>query len=418
MRVLTACLVTALLAATARGHGGPPRTTDVRFTKSAPDTILAGSNLGLLITRDGGCTVEWICESNIGFLSPFQPKYALAADGAILVTTYQGLRVSRDGGCNFTTQGPAIWSDALDVGPTGEIWIGTSENPGTNGVFASLDNGETFTARGLASTTIAYRSLKVAPSDPTRVYVTGDALTSAHLYHLAGELPATGIAFGAIPRLEIAAIDPASADTLFVISRDVTASRDDRLYRSIDGGMTFTEVLASSTIHDVVLVGQTAYVTTRVLSESGNYDVGGPVFTSTDAGKTFTPLAGAPVLMCLGLAPNGTPIGCGANWEPDFAAITALEADTWTKRWRFTELAAPVTCPEGSGNRQCDGEWTQLEIDLGLTGPTCGPLATDGPPIEYPRTPREDCGCTTTERAPLGLCLALLVAWRLRRRRR
>jgi hypothetical protein len=415
MRVMTACLGTALAAATAHGHGGPPRTTDVRFTKRAPDTVLMATNLGLMITHDGGCTVEWICERNVGFLSPFVPKYAMTDDGAILVTTKTGLRVSRDGGCNFTTQGPALWSDALTVGPTGEVWIATSENPGTNDVYVSSDNGETFTARGLTSTTIAYRSIRVAPSDPSRVYVTGDSLTSAHLYHLGGELPATGIARGTIPRLEVAAIDPADPDTLFVISRDVTTSRDDRLYRSTDGGLTFVEVFgAGMTIYDVVL-GATTYVTTRVPYEDKPYDVGGPVFSSSNGGMSFTHDPSAPVLMCLGASPIGTLVGCGANWEPDFMALTALVEGTWTKRWRFTELAAPVACPEGSGNRECDGEWTQLEIDLGLTGPTCGPLATDNPPIEYPRSPPEGCGCATTTRAPVGL--VLLVAWRLRRRR-
>lgn len=411
---MAGCLVMALASAIAHGHNGPAMTTDVRFVTSSPDTVLIGSNLGLLITHDGGCTVEWICERNVGFSSPFQPKYALAADGAILVTTYQGLRISRDNGCNFTTHGPAVWSDALDVGPTGEVWIATSATPGTNSVFASVDHGETFTARGLESTTVAYRSLRIAPGDPERVYVTGNTGTSAHLYRLDdGELPAAGIAYGISPQLEIVAVDPSDPDTLFVVSRDVTAPRDDRLYRSIDAGSTFVEVLATSgaKIHDMVIGGATINVTSRVLHESGNFEVGGPVFGSIDAGKTFVPLAGAPALMCLGLSPAGTPIGCGANWEPDFKALAAFEGGGWTKRWRFTELAAAVTCAEGDGNRACDAEWTQLEIDLGRTGPTCGPLASDVPPIAA----RPGCGCTTSDGVP-GLALALLVACCLGRR--
>src|SRR5688572_22456369 len=91
-----------LAASTARGHGGPPMTTDVRFGQT-PDTIYIGSTIGLLVSRDGGCTVEWICERNVGYGAAFRPKYAVAADGAILATTLAGLRISRDGGCNFTT---------------------------------------------------------------------------------------------------------------------------------------------------------------------------------------------------------------------------------------------------------------------------------------------------------------------------
>ena len=435
MRIPATALVILLAATTASGHGTPPMTTDVRFTTSDPKTILVGSTIGLLLTRDGGCTVEWICESNVGYGPTYQPKYAFAADGSILATTFLGLRISRDGGCNFTTATAALpvtdpnriadmWIDALDVGPMGEIWVGTSENGRSNDIFVSIDNGETFTPRGLMSTTVAYKSVKVAPSDATRVYVTGAAATTAQLYRSDATgwitLPATGIAVGAVPRLEIAVVDPNDRDTLYVISRAVAAPRDDRLYRSSDGGMTFVEVLVpSAKIHDVtVRDAQTVYVTTMVLHVTGNFDLGGPTFVSTDGGKLFGLLDGAPQLACLSIAPDGTPVGCGWNWEPDFKAIASLDGNVWNKLWRFVEIAGPIACPADSGNSACDREWTQLEIDLGVTGPTCGPHASSDAGIDIPPPPPPPGCCSVNGGGSLGLVWAVAIAWRLRRRRR
>jgi hypothetical protein len=162
---------------------------------------------------------------------------------------------------------------------------------------------------------------------------------------------------------------------------------------------------------------ETVYVTTMVLHVAGNFDLGGQAFASTDGGKLFAPLDGAPQLACLSIGPDGTPVGCGWNWEPDFKALTTLDGTEWTKRWRFVEIAGPIECPADSGNRSCDSEWTQLEIDLGVTGPTCGSLASDagiGIPPPPPRTP--GC-CGVNGGGSLSLVWGVAVAWRLRRRR-
>src|SRR3954452_11259344 len=88
----------------------------------------------------------------------------------------------------------------------------------------------------------------------------------------------------------------------------------DRLYRSIDGGMTWTEVLATtSTIHDVIIKGQTVTVATQV--QSTQAVMGGPAYQSTNGGVDFTVMAGAPQLACLAQRPDGTLLGCGANWD-------------------------------------------------------------------------------------------------------
>jgi hypothetical protein len=407
-------LATATLA---HGHSGPPMTTDVRFAKTSPKKILAASSIGLLLSEDAGCTVRVICESTVGYGTTLQPKVAFAADEAILATTFHGLRVSRDGGCSFDFAAGIedIWVDALDVGPTGEIWIGTSEVGRTNDILVSLDNGKTFAPRGLASTQLVYHSVKVAPGDPTRVYVAGDGVTSSTLYRRDGEtwqaLPATGVVLAAVPKLEIAAVDPVDRDTLYVISR---ATYDDHLYRSSDGGTTFVEVLAPrANIHDVVIHGGAVYVTTLLKYDNPNvnFDVGDIPYVSNDNGKQFAPLAGAPNLACLGIAPDGTPIGCAWNWEPDFKALALFDGTNWSKLWRFVEIAGPVACT----NHACEAEWTQLQIDLMPTGPSCGSHAPSDAGMKEP--PPAGAGCCSASGDPLGWIWAVAFALLYRRRR-
>src|SRR5262245_55778324 len=129
-------LLALTISATAYANGRAPLTNGIHFRPGDPHSLYIASTFGLLISHDDGCTVQWVCEANMGFGDMFDPIYAIASDGTIFATTMVGLRVSRDGGCSFTTatdQLPAgdpgrldLYMSALDIGPTGEDRQGTS----------------------------------------------------------------------------------------------------------------------------------------------------------------------------------------------------------------------------------------------------------------------------------------------------
>jgi hypothetical protein len=263
--VLAALLAPAIAAA----NGRSPQTNGVFLRPADTQSIYIRATFGLLISRDNGCTFRWVCERALGYGGEFDPKYAIAADGTIFATTFDGLRVSRDGGCTWATataelprNDPGyiadIWIDALDIAPTGEVWIATAESAQPNDVYSSTDGGVTFQPRGLRSPTIWWKSVKVARTDPERVYLTG--------YQVAGTSPDGGMAsplarlmrssdngqtwteldllasdppmrFGATPIVLIAAVDPKAADTLLLTSLNANG-KGDRLYRSTDAGAT------------------------------------------------------------------------------------------------------------------------------------------------------------------------------------
>lgn len=439
MRLVLAALLFA--TATASANGRAPVTNGVFFAPSDPHTIWVRTTFGPLVSHDDGCTFYWVCEQNVGYAGQFDPKYAIATDGTIFASTFSGLRVSRDGGCNFTTatsEKPMgdpgriadIWIDALDIGPSGEVWAATAESGKPNDIYKSTDNGVTFNPSGMQSPTVWWKSVKVAPSDAMRVYVTGYQV--AGTLDDGGQMPPTahfvasvddgvhwtesalsGVAYGSTPLVYVLAVQPDAPDRALMVSVGAAAPAGDLLYRTTDGGTTFTQVLSTSDpIRDVVYRDAMNVVVATIAGGS---------FTSSDGGATFAPMASPPQLACLGQN-NGKLFGCGANWGPDFKAVAkSADATTWDKVFRFVELQGPLACPAGTAEHDvCAPLWPALQQQFGATGSTCGVAPGDPVPDATPVAKKTGC-CDAGEGAPIGLGWAFgvgLVVARPRRRRR
>ena len=438
-------MVASLFAASvAHANGRSPQTVGIFPKPGEPQTMYLATTFGLLETKDEGCTFRWMCEQNIGYGGTWDPFYAIGSDGTIFATTFEGLRISRDGGCSFetaTAQLPAsdptriadIWIDALEIGPTGEIWVGTAETGHTNDVLASLDNGVTFQSRGMLSPEIWWKSVKVAPSNPAVVYISGYQVAgtpTAYVYHTTNAgmqwtpSPLANVLFAATPVVRVKAVDPANPDIVYLASEGANPPSGDRLYRSTDAGATWTEVLATSaTIHDVVIRdAENVIIATQI--KTANSIMGGPAYISTTGGTSFQPLATAPQLACVAKRADGVLFGCGANWDPDFKAV-ARSVDggvRWDKVWRFVEIAGAVQCGEGTVQHDtcdvalfdCPSCSTDLKRQFGAKGPSCGAYATD-PPIDPP--PKKGCCDASGGGAAASVLWLLVIGYSITRRR-
>ena len=373
-----------------------------------------------------------MCEDNVGYGGTFDPKYAIASDGAIFAATYDGLEISRDGGCSFSVAtsdlapgDPAkfsdIWVDALDIGPTGEVWAGTAENGVSNNFFSSRDGGHTFTPTGLASSEIWWKSAKVAPSDSSastspatrsraRSPTAARCSRRAHLLrsddggaHVAGVRARRRGVRDRRRSCWSSAVDPTNRDTVFVTSLGAGPQLGDRLYLSTDGGATLTEVLVDRR-HDprrrdprrrrTCMVATTAW-TARTCP--------------TDGGQTFTQgRPGTPQLACLGQRSDGL-FGCGANWVPDYKAVAAsADGDSWNKVFRFVQLAGPLNCPAGTKEhdmllrRQWGGDGG-LQQQFGATAARRARLAC-GRPADAPARRRDRAAAAAMQAAQPAAC--------------
>jgi hypothetical protein len=435
--------IAALLApALALANGRAPVTNGVHFRPGDEHAVYVATTFGLLVSRDDGCSFRWICEQNLGYGGPFDPKYRIAADGTIFATTFTGLRVSRDGGCSFTTataERPVsdpgriadTWIDAIDIGPTGEVWVATADSGKPNNIYRSTDNGQTFEARGMRSQTIWWKSLAIPRTRAQRIYATGYQVAgtapdgsplppTAH-FEISDDhgaqwtpSPLAGVQFGATPLVHAVGVDRADPDIVFMSSLGANPPTGDRLYRSTDGGMTWSEVLTPTGPILEVAIAQDGSVVVATL--------GGGAFRSSDRGATFATMTTAPQLGCVGQRADGTLFGCGANWQPDFKAVArSRDGMSWDKVFRFVELAGPVECPAGTPQQDvCAAQWPALQEQFGTTGPTaCGGDVT---PDTTPPPPRSG-GCCQTGGSPgelgvIALVTALCSMLTLRRRRR
>jgi photosystem II stability/assembly factor-like uncharacterized protein len=429
---LAAVAALAALAGVAEANGRFPSSGSVSFRPQNQLDIFLGVTFGLLVSHDDGASFYWVCEQNIGYEGTFDPKYRIGVNGDIYATTFEGLRVSRDGGCSFTTatagQLPTspgyldgVWVDAIDTGPDESVWVATAEAGRPNDVYRSTDHAQTFTPLGLSSTTVWWKSVAVAPSNAQRAYVTGYQVTqtgpdggsippTVHLYRTddAGAnwtmLGIGAFTLGTSPLLlveEVAADDP---QLVFVRSVRAVLPQGDKLYRSTDGGETFTEVLTTTdTIRNVVMrADDSVFVATQM----------GGIHKSVDSGQTFQKISDMPQAACLGDR-GDTLFACGANWEPDFFAIgRSADGSSWSRVFRYVEMKGPVACPVGTMQRDtCEALlWPSVAETFGIVQPGAEDVPRDPPG-----------GCCNAQAAPVtpaigGLLIALGLVVRRRKR--
>jgi hypothetical protein len=389
-----ACLNVALcvgMLVASIAHATPaPMLDGITSDRADPHDVYVASTFGLLVSHDDACSLHWVCAANLGYDGPWDPKYAISHD-AIFATTFRGLAISRDGGCSFTMARDlgSKWIDAIDLGPTGDVWVGTAISGAPNEVFVSRSDGATFTPVGLQSPKIFWKSVRVAPSDPGRVYASGYEVAppTAHLESsrdggsswTASRL--AGVALGSTPIVLVAAVDPTAADTFYLISVGANPPAGDRLYRTTDGGATFADVLdATGAIHDVV-IDRARGVLVSTFRHAGTTKAAGLAFRARD-GITFAPF-GDSSLACLGVAADGALLGCTAT-----SLIRSTDdGRSWTELAKLGALAGPLACPAGTPEHdRCNA----AEI-AALVGPSERACAADADaPIATPTAPR---GC-------------------------
>jgi photosystem II stability/assembly factor-like uncharacterized protein len=431
------CLGVLLLAVASSGvasaNGRLPATVNVNTHDS--DLILLPSTFGLLVSRDGGSSFHWLCESNIGYGGTFDPDYAISANGDLWASTLRGLRVSRDGGCTWTTQGGAVegeFVEDVEIGGDGRIWVATGSGGQLNDVFVSTDDGSTFASGGLPEETGWWRSLRIAPSDPDTLYVAGfrpsqtdeegNMIDPEALLRRTTdggenweELAVDDFAFGSQPNLFIAAVSP--TDPTVVFAR-VLGARDpvgDDIYRSVDGGASWTRVLEMQDRINAFLIksdGQTVIAGTvgNCTGEDPALEKG-CVRISTDSGSSFEPAASEPKMACVHETAGGDLLACGANWDPDFFALgrSSDNGATWDKVVRFSEIAGPLSCPQESPQFECAAlDWPPLCTQFGICTESDAGVSEPEP---------EGClGCNSSGAAALGLLIVLPLAFNRRRR--
>lgn len=441
--LLALCLLLApfVTGGDASANGRPPGSSTIHFRRGMPQDIVVGLTFGLVASRDGGATWQWMCEDAIGYGGTYDPDYVFSPTGALFATTFDGLKVRRDL-CTFGASTSTVFVSTIAQGSDGKLYYGAAEttsatSAGDAKIYRSIDDGMTWTpATAMANQPGIpndwWQSLEVAPSNPNRLYLAGYrfVLVGAEnkktflLFRSddGGEtwvvLPTTQFATMPNSHIEIAGISPTNPNLLFARVKLEDNAISDAIYRSTDAGMTWTRILGKgNAIAFVVRKSGELVAATQALG----------AVRSVDNGVTWIDLVNAPHINCLEESEAGEVWACTQNYggaaapQDGYGIMKSADLVTWTPVLKFQEMKDPVACPAGTVQRdRCETElWcglcTQLGCDPGTDHPECM-LIRDRPGPDAPG----DSGCckTTVAPAPGAMLLVIGVGVLLLRRRR
>jgi len=135
------------------------------------------TTFGLVTTRNAGVDWDWICEEGAQY-SGYEPPIAISGDGSLFAGLYQGVSAAHGDSCAWSTSTSGISvnlvKDVSVTGPSKSVAVAiTSENDVCR-YWESTDGNATWAQVGVdIPAAFDCLTVDVAPSDPSRVYVSG-----------------------------------------------------------------------------------------------------------------------------------------------------------------------------------------------------------------------------------------------------
>lgn len=328
---LAAFLFGASITSTARAHGTFPSAERVAFDPDDPAFVVVQTSFGMVVTDDAGVTWSWICADVLHALPTEDPRIAVARGGAILAGSFTGLRRGEGRGCSWTSSVELADQVVIDLDrdpAQDDAFVAVTSTGGVpNGVLRSVDGGVHWAPTGVPLGEVLFESIRVAPSEPTRVLLVGaipprPPVERQAFVYVSSDAAASfeRVAFSELaPRenIHLLAIDPENPDRAYLRATTGNASgassstppdSPERLFRTDDGGRTWQLVLEAPEI------GALAFHRGQVFA-GGRFGTG--LLRSTD-GHRFEPIASYAV-SCL--AARGVELWVCANQYVDGFAV-------------------------------------------------------------------------------------------------
>lgn len=256
---LAALVSASFLGGVARADGGFPRAHGIYLEPGDPSHLLIRSDYwGLFRSVDGGATWTYGCSELYGGGSKQITRRNLLylEGGRILVGRFGGLRMTDDF-CDWRDNTSLSGHFVQDLTRSGaDLYAVTADNVnGTlvSNVWKSTDRGDTWTVSGGAfPTDYIGASIRIAPSDASRVYVGGVFVGSSTAaiaaspdggatWNVTEFTPQSGVF-----QVRVRAVHPTRPDVVFVWVDTDNELSPDTLWGSGDGGATWTQVFVST----------------------------------------------------------------------------------------------------------------------------------------------------------------------------
>jgi len=364
-------------AGNARANGRFPASSAVVFSPADDARVMVRTTFGLLVTRDRGDSWGWICERAIGFSGPEDPSYVVTPSGAIVAGLFDGLRVSRDGGCTWSgvKTDASVFVDVTSRADGAVLALASSyDRHGDAGslyktqLWLSTDDARSFTALGPRfDPTLLGETVEVAPSDPSRLYVSavrGDGAGRQGVVLVSSDGGKTWSERRSLLEPKelapfIAAVDPKRADRIY-LRTSASPESPTRLLVSDDAGKTYR-----------TLLGAKGPLLGFALSHDGTaLSVGGPddgLYAGSADGAELLQVSGPKLkVQCLGQ--SGDVLWACSSEASGFIAGTSRNGGTsFEARLHLSDITGPLACADGSSvAKECGIDWLKLKGELGV----------------------------------------------------
>jgi len=424
-------LATLAFAHAARANGRLPAANQLVFAPDDPSSMTLRTTFGMLFTSDAGKTWDWLCEDAIPMSGQQDPAITLLNGGVVISAQQEGLATSPDRGCSWSFVAGTAKNLAVDVARTtdGESAVAimnvyqATNDAGTllyqSNVLHTSDAAKTWQSlSGAIDPTLVIDTIDLAPSDPQRIYVTGETYGAPNGTMLVSSdggqtytpytIPFVSNELGAY----IAAVDPTNEDLVYVrtLGRLPTNETVSRLLVSSDGGQTYGAYWSGDAMLGFALSpdGSRVYI--------GNIADG--LFAANASDLNFTQLSPLQV-QCLAMR-DTTLYVCSnetssvAQTGSSFVLATTIdEGQSFTPLLALETIAGPIACAAGTSAAICANEWPTLAYQLHDDAGT--ESASDASADAAP--PSSNCGCETSDPKSgaifAGLAFALYLVRRL-----
>ena len=455
MRSVLAGLLVAGLVATASANGRDPYTSTINFQRGNDQHILAGMTFGLVWSKDGGATWQWMCERAVGYGGMYDPSYAYLSTGSVFATTFDGLKANIDG-CSFvSTQTGMTFVSKVAQGSDGALYASAADsNVHDSQIYKSTDNGMTFPSVVTPAGSMAddwWSSIMVAPSNAQRIYLTGYRLSGTNpkvflLYTSTNggtsytTMTTTGLTTSPNSVIEVVGVSPTTDTTVYIKVTYENNTSGDSIYRSTNAGASWTKILSKSSNYGLAFLARKDGSCVAGTREMGAWSAAN---CSTVTANTWTTLTNAPHIGCLYQDSQGVVWACTQNYaspqaglpSDGYGIMKSTDLQTWTGVLKYQDIQAPVPCAAGTVQEdQCvqrymdmQSVWCCLVPQLGITStaidctgalgcftPTPDGAIDAGTTVKPPENP----SCCGTSDARSSAMLTLLVAGSLLLRRR
>ena len=417
--ITATCAALLLSAPLARANGRLPEANQLVVAPDDDQQLLLRVTFGLLFSSNGGKSWDWMCEhatvpqteTSTGGFGSQDPAVTLFAGGTTAAGIIQGLALSSDRGCAWSfwpgTEKVFVVDVARGAGGQSGVAITNvykgADDAGTllydTTVLHTSDSGKSWQQLpGAIDPSLVIDTIDLAASDPQRIYITGKrflAQTQAELLVSSdGGQSYQSLSIPLLPNetgAYIAAVDPLVADRVYVRtlgSPDGGATKTSRLLVTTDAGQSFGERWSGDAMLGFALSPDGSRVWL------GSFGAG---LLAADATTLAFTQQSTIHVQCL-MASGSTLYACSN--EPSAGFLVGSSTDdgkTFTPLLKLATIQQPIQCSSGTAGAVCASEWPALAQQFGIDAGTTPP-------------PSSGCSCDATDSSPSAWWLALGIA--------